>query len=104
MVRRERLRNNDIRIELEVEPIFILIERNQLRRYDHAVHMDENRTPVKYYKWTPAGKRPIGRPRKRWKDLHNTQSWERSTGDTGVRGRDGTVRRHTRMEGIHEAP
>ncbi len=32
------------------------------------MRMDDNRTPVKYYKWTPAGKRPVGRPRKRWKD------------------------------------
>ena len=44
------------------------IERNQLRWYGHVMRMDENRQPVKFYKWTPAGKRPVGRPRKRWKE------------------------------------
>jgi len=28
--------------------------------------MDEEKKPLKYLKWRPAGKRPVGRPRKRW--------------------------------------
>ena len=75
VTRRNKLRNYDIRIELEVEPILIFIERNQLRWYDHVMRMDENRTPVKYYKWTPAGKRSIGRPRKKDRKTQYAKLW-----------------------------
>ena len=98
----DRLTNDDIRIELQVEPKLIFIERNQLRWYSHVMRRDENRTPVKYYKWTPARKRSIGRPRKRWKDAICEAVG--AQGDAGVCGGDGTVRTNTRMEGIHETP
>ena len=68
VTRRDRLRNDDIREELDVEPILHFVERAQLRWYGHVMRMEENRGPLKYYKWNPAGKRPVGRPRKRWKD------------------------------------
>ena len=68
VTRRDRLRNDDIREELNVESVLVFIERSQLRWYGHVMRMDQNRQPVKYYKWTPVGRRPVGRPRKRWKD------------------------------------
>ena len=30
--------------------------------------MDEDRIPKRYLVWKPQGKRPVGRPRKRWMD------------------------------------
>ncbi len=30
--------------------------------------MDEGRLLRKYYEWRPQGRRPVGRPRVRWKD------------------------------------
>ena len=42
------------------------IERDNLRWYGHVMRMDEERKPKKYLKWTPRGKRPAGRPRRRW--------------------------------------
>ena len=68
VTRLDRLRNEDIRRELEVEDIFKFVERGQLRWYGHVKRMDENRYPKKYVDWIPEGRRPVGRPRKRWKE------------------------------------
>lgn len=32
------------------------------------MRMEENKAPLKCYNWTPAGKGPTERPRKRWRD------------------------------------
>lgn len=68
VTRCDRLRNEDIRKELEVESILEFVERSQLRWFGHVMRMHEDCHPAKYYKWQPQGKRPTGRPRKRWKD------------------------------------
>lgn len=68
VTRRERRRNAEIRGELGVEAVEVLIERQQLRWYGHIRRMDEERYPARFYAWRPAGRRPAGRPRKRWKD------------------------------------
>ena len=64
----ERRRSSEIREELEVEPILDLVERQQLKWYGHVRRMDGGRYPAIFYDWHPEGGRPVGRPRKRWRD------------------------------------
>ena len=40
----------------------------QLRWLGHLERMEEDRIAKRRWKWTPQGRRPRGRPRKRWKD------------------------------------
>ena len=65
---RDRLRNDDIRNELDVESIVLFIEKSQLKWYGHVMRMEETRQPVKYHKWTLDDRSPVRRPRNRWKD------------------------------------
>ena len=71
VTRRDRMRNEDIRKELYIDSILIFVERAQLRWYGHVMRMEENRTPNRWLNWRPRGRRPLGRPRKRWCDNIN---------------------------------
>ena len=53
VTRLDRLRNEDIRSEMEVEDILKFVERGQLRWYGHVKRMDENRYPKKYIDLDP---------------------------------------------------
>ena len=66
VTRRDRIRNSQIRKDLNVVPLLEDIERNKLRWYGHVMRMDDGSKPKKYLEWRPPGKRPVGRPRKRW--------------------------------------
>ena len=66
VTRRDRMRNSQIRAELQVVPLLEDIERNKLRWYGHVMRMTDDRKPKKYLQWRPAGRRPVGRPRRRW--------------------------------------
>ena len=68
VTRLDRMRNDAIREDLGVESILKFIERGQLRWYGHLKRMNENNLPRVYYEWNPPGKRPVGRPRMRWRD------------------------------------
>ena len=68
VTRRDRLRNDDIREELDIESVLEFVDRSKLRWYGHIMRMDQERYPAKYFRWKPRGKRPVGRPRKRWRD------------------------------------
>jgi len=65
---RDRKRNADIRKVLKVEPLILTIEKNILRWYGHVRRMKPSRRVKQIVEWRPAGKRPVGRPRKRWMD------------------------------------
>ena len=68
VTRMDRLRNDQIRSDLSVKPLLKEIEERKLRWYGHVKRMDEERLPKRYLEWKPQGKRPVGRPRKRWMD------------------------------------
>ncbi len=68
VTRLDRMRNDDIREELGVDSVLELIEQNILRWYGHIKRMPEERFPRRSLDWTPQGRRPVGRPRKRWMD------------------------------------
>ena len=66
VTRRDRLRNDRIRKDLGVTSVLEEVERSKLRWYGHVKRMEEDRKPRKYLEWKPQGRRPVGRPRKRW--------------------------------------
>ena len=71
VTRMDRIRNVDIRNELEIEDILKLIERGQLRWFGHVKRMENARYPRKFLEWQPEGPRPVGRPKKRWRENVN---------------------------------
>ncbi|KAJ8005185.1 hypothetical protein DPEC_G00144010 [Dallia pectoralis] len=74
---RDRVRSSVIREELGVEPLLLCIERSQLRWFGHLVRMPPGRLPREVFQARPAGRRPRGRPRTRWRDYISTLAWER---------------------------
>jgi hypothetical protein len=44
------------------------IKSRRMRWAGHGAYMGERRGIYRVLVWTPAGKRPLGRPRHRWKD------------------------------------
>ena len=45
-----------------------MIKSRRLRWAGHVARMEESRTPFKMLTGKPTGKRPLGRPRRRWED------------------------------------
>lgn len=67
LARRDRMRNDRIREELGVNTSLLEeVERSKLRWYGHVKRMEQDRKPRKYLEWKLQGRRPVGRPRKRW--------------------------------------
>ena len=64
----ERMRNTTIRQQLGVESVLDIVERGRLRWYGHVMRMGEERLPRQLLDWIPDGRRPVGRPRRRWMD------------------------------------
>ena len=67
-----------------------MIESRRLRCACHVARMEEGRSAFKILTGTPAGKRPLGRPRRRWEDNIrmdlkeigiNTRNWVDSAQD-----------------------
>ena len=57
-----------IRSVLSVKLFLSKIEESNLRLYGHVEQIDDVRLARKYLEWKPQGKRPFGRPWKRWLD------------------------------------
>ena len=68
VTRRDRLRNDDIRERLGIEAITTNVEKGQLRWFGHLHRMEEDRIPKRLCDWKPNTRRPVGRPRRRWKE------------------------------------
>ena len=45
-----------------------VIKSRRMRRAGHVARMEEGRSVHKVLVWKPEGKRPLGRPRRRWED------------------------------------
>ena len=69
---RDRVRSSVIRVGLGVEPLLLCVERSQLRWFGHLVRMPPGRFPREVFQARPAGRRPRGRPRIRWRDYIST--------------------------------
>lgn len=68
VTRMDRMKSAAIREELNVELILKFVERQRLRWYGHLRRMEGNRFPARFYHWQPEGRRPVGRPKKRWRE------------------------------------
>ena len=68
VTRLDRLWNEDIRKELDIDSILDLVERRQLRWYGNVKRMADHRYPKRFLEMIPEGRRPVGRPRMWWLD------------------------------------
>lgn len=64
--RRDRVRNVNIRRELEQEPILSTLNQRQLKWFGHLVRMEEERLPKRIFEARVFGARGRGRPRMEW--------------------------------------
>ena len=66
VTRMDRLINEDIRRRLEVEAVLEVADRKEWRK--KIEEMPQERLARRVFEEEVCGKRPRGRPRKRWKD------------------------------------
>ena len=64
--RREQIRNEDIRRELNIYNLNEKVTEYRSKWKDHVERMPRERVPLKVLKYSPEGRRDVGRPRKRW--------------------------------------
>ena len=74
---RDKVRSSVIREGLGVEPLLLRVESSQSRWFGHLVRMPPGRLPGEVFQAHPAGRRPKGRPRTRWRDYISWLAWER---------------------------
>ena len=65
---KDRMRSNDIRKELRIENIKDKVRETRMRWFGHVVRMDDKNTVKQTMLMAVPGKRPRGRPRKRWRE------------------------------------
>jgi hypothetical protein len=58
--------NNSIRKELWITSILDKIDEYRKKWLLHIQRMPQHQIPLKSYNYRPQGRRPIGRPKKRW--------------------------------------
>ena len=66
MTRLDRIRNVDLRDRLKQEGVLDLVKRRQQRWKQRLEEMDDSRITKRVYDGEIAGRRPRGRPIKRW--------------------------------------
>ena len=64
----DRNRSEDIRNNLSQKPLYDIIKDRKTNWKNHLQRMDYERLPRKVLSYKAKGKRPIGRPMKRWSD------------------------------------
>ena len=65
----EFIRNDEIRDRLKQIPVSLRLRSRRLAAFGHLVRMDNTRIPAKVWRAQMAERRPVGRPRTRWKDV-----------------------------------
>ena len=68
VTRMDQVRNTLIREAINVEPLLLWVEKSQLRWRGHVERMSSERLVKLIFVAEPEGRRPVGRPRTRWKD------------------------------------
>jgi hypothetical protein len=63
------VRNEEIRRMTEQAPVTLRMKRTRLKWFGHVERMGEERQVKRIWKALMAGRRPVGRPRTRWKDV-----------------------------------
>jgi hypothetical protein len=67
--RLDKIRNEDIRQELEISGIQDVRLKNKQNWINHLERMDNTRLPKYALTYKPQGRRDCGRPRKRWQHV-----------------------------------
>ena len=65
---RRRLHNEELHSLYRSPNIVRAIKSRRMRWAGHVARMEEGRSPSKILTGKPTGKRPLGRPRRRWED------------------------------------
>ena len=68
LTRYDRITNDDVRKRMGVAPITDKMRESRLRWYGHVIRSDEKTVAKNALQFSPKGKRPRGRPKKRWLD------------------------------------
>ena len=68
VTRMDQIRNTWIREAINIEPLLLWVEKSQLRWRGHVERMSSERLVKQKFDAEPEGRRPVGRPRTRWKD------------------------------------
>ena len=68
VTRADRVRNEDIRRELDQEAVLSVVDRKKKEWYKKVTEMQEDRLVKRVFLDEVPGRRPRGRPRKRWSD------------------------------------
>ena len=63
-----RLHNDELHSLYRSSNIARVIKSRRLRWAGHVARMEESRSAIKMLTGKPTGKRPLGRPRRRWED------------------------------------
>ena len=63
------VRNDDIRAMLEQPPVSLRLRGARMKWLGHVERMGEERQVKRIFKAEMQGRRPVGRPRTRWKDV-----------------------------------
>ena len=80
----DRIRISVIRESLNIEPLLLNIEKSQLRCFGNVLRMHMNRLPQRVYSAQPTGRRPVGRPRRSWREHLNGLCDRLGVSSTGV--------------------
>ena len=84
--RRDRIRNAQIRAELNLVSLLDDIDRKKPRWDGHVNRMSEEKKLKQFFEWFPSSKRPLGRPRMRWIQGINKALKQRGTSIKEVEG------------------
>jgi len=71
LTRLDHVTNIDVRTQLKVAPITEKMRQARLRWYGHVMRRGEEAVVPTALRLEPAGRRPRGRPKKRWLDRIN---------------------------------
>jgi hypothetical protein len=76
-----KLRNEELRDLYSLPSIIRIIKSRRMRWVGHVARMGENRNAYRLLVGKPEGKRPLGRPRRRWVDNSRMDLGEVGWGD-----------------------
>lgn len=65
---RDRVRSSDIQKDIRGELLLAPVERSQLRWFMYLIKMPPGHLALEVFQARPAGRRPRGRPKTRWKE------------------------------------
>jgi len=76
-----KLHNEELNDLYSSPNIVRMIKSRRMKWAGHVARMEESRGVYRVLVWNPEGKRPLGRPRRRWEDNINMDIQEVGCGD-----------------------